>query len=181
MPRDARLEAGGVSLRPLREADLDDMVAGLNDWEVARFLARVPFPYTRSDAEAFLRLVRRGGADGTEATLVIDLGGKAIGCMGLAGVGKANEFGYWLARAHWGKGIATEVGRAFLGHCFETFGLSAIHSGVFADNPASLRVQEKLGFVVTGSSLRRSLARGADVAHIDTILTRKRFAEAMLA
>ena len=42
------------------------------------------------------------------------------------------------------------------------------------DNPASLRVQTKLGFERIGTHMVRCLARGRDVEHIDTILTRER-------
>jgi RimJ/RimL family protein N-acetyltransferase len=178
MPLETPIATGRIALRPLQEADLDELVAGLDDWDVARFLARVPYPYRRADAGAFLRYATQAAAAGSDLTLVIHRAGKAIGCIGLNGIGAANEFGYWLARSEWGKGIATEAGRAFLAHAFVATGIAEIRSGVFTDNPASLRVQEKLGFVVVGASSRNSLARGHEVAHIDTVLSRKRFEEA---
>ena len=52
-------------------------------------------------------------------------------------------------------------------------------SGVFVDNPASLRIQEKLGFRPVGRNWKRSLARGAAVEHTDTVLTPARFRQAM--
>jgi RimJ/RimL family protein N-acetyltransferase len=174
MPRKPLLGTERLSLRPPEEADLDSMVAGLNDWEVARFLARVPFPYSRTDAEAFLEATRRAEDAGTDRNLVIEMDGRVIGCLGLAGIRAGNEFGYWLARPDWGRGIATEAGRAFLDHCFESFGLDFVRAGAFADNPASLRVQWKLGFETAGFGRRLSLARGGEAAHIDTILTRQR-------
>jgi RimJ/RimL family protein N-acetyltransferase len=172
-----RLVTARLVLRPLAEADLDDIVFGIGNWNVARFLSRVPFPYGRRDAEAFLGFARDSAADGSELTLVIDRGGRAIGCMGLAAIGGGDEFGYWLAEPEWNRGYASEAGRAFLAHAFVALGIDRIRSGVFVDNPASLRVQEKLGFVVTGRSMRLSLARGGEVAHIDTMLTRRRFEE----
>ena len=75
---------------------------------------------------------------------------------------------------HWGKGYATEAGRAFLAFLFGELGLDIVRSGVFVDNPASLRVQEKLGFERIGTRMIRCLARGTDIEHIDTILTRER-------
>jgi RimJ/RimL family protein N-acetyltransferase len=45
-----------------------------------------------------------------------------------------------------------------------------VHSGAFSDNPASLRLQEKLGFRMTGCSEIFSFARNTMVVHIDTAL-----------
>ena len=53
---------------------------------------------------------------------------------------------FYLAREYWGRGIATEAGRAFVRHGFETLGLRKIHAGMNAENMASIRVIEKLGF-----------------------------------
>ncbi len=47
---------------------------------------------------------------------------------------------------------------------------SAVHSGVFADNPASLRLQEKLGFRMTGCAEIYSFARNTMVSHVETVL-----------
>src|ERR1051326_2371918 len=41
---------GRLVLRPLRESDVPDMVAGVGDFAVAKMLARVPHPYTVEDA-----------------------------------------------------------------------------------------------------------------------------------
>jgi ribosomal-protein-alanine N-acetyltransferase len=53
---------------------------------------------------------------------------------------------FYLARDYWGRGIASEAGRAFVRHGFETLGLRKIHAGMNAENMASIRVIEKLGF-----------------------------------
>jgi RimJ/RimL family protein N-acetyltransferase len=54
--------------------------------------------------------------------------------------------GFYLAREYWGRGLATEAGRAFVDHGFATLGLRKIHAGMNAKNAASIRVIEKLGF-----------------------------------
>ena len=160
-------------LRPAGAADIDDMIAEISDPGVARMLARVPWPYLRRDAEAFLASV--SATEGQDLPLAIAVDGRLIGGIGLSGIRDEREFGYWLGRDHWGKGYATEAGRAFLAHVFNTFGAGPVNSGVFVDNPASMRVQAKLGFEKVGVSMRQCLARGRPVEHIDTILTRERF------
>jgi RimJ/RimL family protein N-acetyltransferase len=138
-------------------------------------LARVPFPYSRADAEDFLAWSRKSRND---VNLVVTKNGKAIGCAGVNDISATCEFGYWLGQSQWRQGLATEASRALLAFCFGEIGMETIRAGAFIDNPASLRVQEKLGFARTGVSMRRSLARGCEVEHIDTVLTRARFEEA---
>jgi [ribosomal protein S5]-alanine N-acetyltransferase len=53
---------------------------------------------------------------------------------------------FYIARPYWGRGIATEAGRAFVEHGFGELGLRKIHAGMNAANLASTRVIEKLGF-----------------------------------
>jgi len=171
----AKIDTARLVLRPPTTDDLDDIVAEVNDFAVVRMLARVPFPYGRADAEDFLAWSRTSRND---LNLVIDRQGRTIGCIGLNEIRSVCEFGYWLGRRHWRRGLASEAGRAFLGFCFAELDIDTIRAGAFTDNPASLRLQQKLGFEATGASYRRSLARGAQVEHIDTVLTRARFEEA---
>ena len=54
--------------------------------------------------------------------------------------------GFYLARAFWGRGLATEAGRAFVDFGFREVGLKRIVTAVEVGNAASVRVLEKLGF-----------------------------------
>jgi [ribosomal protein S5]-alanine N-acetyltransferase len=54
---------------------------------------------------------------------------------------------FYLARAYWGRGLATEAGRAFIAFGFGELGLTRIVAGADVENAASHRVLEKLGFV----------------------------------
>jgi RimJ/RimL family protein N-acetyltransferase len=160
-------------IRPPGDADRHDIVTEVNDFAVARMLAKVPYPYRLADADAFLRSIRQ--EDRRSLALSIANAGRVIGGIGLSEIGGTCEFGYWLGRAHWGKGYATEAGRAFLEHIFAAYDVGMVRSGVFVDNPASLRVQEKLGFERTGRREVFCIARGCAVEHIDTALSRERF------
>ena len=80
--------------------------------------------------------------------------------------------GYWLGRPFWGRGIMTQAVTASLDWLFEMSAAPAVYSGVFHFNAASLTIQTKLGFTQTGRSSLLCLARGAEVEHIDTIMTR---------
>lgn len=56
------------------------------------------------------------------------------------------DLGYRLMKKHWGKGLATEAGKACLKLGFETLRLNRIMAMVFTENKASINVLEKLGF-----------------------------------
>jgi len=56
------------------------------------------------------------------------------------------EIGYWIDRALWGRGIATEALSAFL-RLEQT---RPLHAGVATHNAASIRVLQKCGFTLLG-------------------------------
>jgi RimJ/RimL family protein N-acetyltransferase len=55
------------------------------------------------------------------------------------------EIGYRLRRDAWGRGFATEGGRALLAHAFDTLGLDRVWAEAMVVNDASRRVLAKLG------------------------------------
>ncbi len=73
--------------------------------------------------------------------------GELIGDSGLLLVEDGPDFdlGYRLAREYWGKGFATECGRAWVEAAFATFGLDRVVAFAHPDNAASIRVMTKLG------------------------------------
>ena len=164
-----------LTLRQPRSSDIDDLVAGIGDPAVTRMLGRVPLPYGRSHAEAFLDTVRRNAQSGRSLDLSIVHDGRLVGGIGISNLPGYNELGYWLARSAWGHGFATEAGAAILAYGFEVLGLKLMRSVVNTENRPSLRVQQKLGFAAIGRSMHHSLARGHDVPCIDAVLTRPRY------
>src|SRR6185295_14357895 len=86
--------------------------------------------------------------------------------VGSCGLGRrpsgAVEMGYWIARAHWGRGYATEASIALI-DIARTLGIAQLEGSHFIDNPASGRVLEKLGFRPLGiTAPRLSCARGTE-------------------
>ena len=68
--------------------------------------------------------------------------------------------GYWIARSHWGRGYASEAGRAVV-DIAKTVGHKKLVASHFMDNPASGAVLRKLGFRQTGRREERfSAGRG---------------------
>lgn len=152
----AALRTERLVLRPLTPADVDDVVALLNDYDVSRWLTVVPYPYRPEDARAFL-----AGMDAVgpyEGYAITRDGGSVIG-----GIGISDSLGYWLGRAHHGHGYMTEAARALVGHWFETSGEDHLTSGYFSGNAASAAVLGKLGFRPSHDERVRSRAQNAEV------------------
>ena len=60
---------------------------------------------------------------------------------------RSAHLGYWIGREYWGRGIATEVVRAFVEWVFEMFPkIVRLDAEVHDFNPASGRVLRKVGF-----------------------------------
>ena len=83
------------------------------------------------------------------------------------------EIGYWIGKEFWGKGYMPEAAKALLAEGFRVFDPPYIDAGYFADNPASGRVLEKLGFVDKNEPSRLfSVARGERYDGIELRLPR---------
>jgi len=156
------LDAGRCRLRPWRRDDLDALLRHADDPEVSRCLRdRFPSPYTRADGEWFLDDCQRLGH---EWRLAIEVDGEAVGGIGLR-FGRDEErggaeIGYWLGRRHWGRGLARAAVTALVEHAFATLPLHRIHTTVFANNPASMRVLEHCGFQREGVLRAAVIKRG---------------------
>lgn len=125
----------------VRYADNPRIAAGLRDG--------FPSPYTAADAERFLAMAASPAS--RNLLLAIDVDGEACGGIGIHPLDdvyrRTAEIGYWLAEPYWGRGIATAAVRALVPLAFERYDLARIQAGIFSNNPASMRVLEKCGFV----------------------------------
>lgn len=164
-------------LRRPRLGDAEAVLAGIANWNVIRMLGPPPWPYLREHAVEYLGVVSIARDDRLDLAITRE-DDTLIGMIGLGPREGPMFVGYWLAEAHWGCGIMSEALIGVCAHGFAAMGCERIVSGVFADNPASLRVQEKVGFVRTGRSMIYCVPRGHDVARIDTVLTPQFFADA---
>lgn len=176
MQPDWTMRTERLLLRPHLPGDATALVDGLGDFEVARWLARVPYPYTIEEARRFLAWERAQRQTGEDRVVAIDRGG-LIGIVSLRGLGPSPVLGYWLARAHWGQGYMSEAVGAVLSEAFADPNVTEIRSGVFEGNERSLAVQKRFGFTISGRSRVHNLALRRDLAHIDTILTLSRHQE----
>ncbi|MFN3846648.1 MAG: GNAT family N-acetyltransferase [Paracoccaceae bacterium] len=157
------LQTARLRLRPLALADEAGVLEGLNDPEIASWLATTPYPYLSQDFRAYVASAPEGD------TFAIH---DSEGFAGLIGGGP--ELGFWVARRAQGRGYATEAAIGLLKAVFE-FYKGPVSSGYFVGNASSANVLKKLGFweIGTGSKYCRSLEQVMD--HVDMVISRQAF------
>jgi RimJ/RimL family protein N-acetyltransferase len=154
---DLVIETSRLRLRQFADTDVDELWPFVSDPELPRMMSWAAHT-DRGQTLEWLRHAQAGYANSTGVTWAIELDGKIAGCVSLDGVRfvlgawriDRAELGYWIAPAHWNKGLMTEAAHAVVRTGFETVGLHKITVGCIAENVASRRVIEKLGFRPVG-------------------------------
>jgi RimJ/RimL family protein N-acetyltransferase len=142
-----------VRLEPLNDAHVGAVAAMLADPDVLRF-TRVPDPTPDGFAQEWLATYEAGRRDGTrEAFAAIDPGGRFVG-LGLAfGIDRNDgeaELGYIVAPEARGRGLGTAILRALTDWAFAEAGVQRLRLVIDVENPGSLRVAERTGYVREG-------------------------------
>jgi RimJ/RimL family protein N-acetyltransferase len=152
-----------LTLRPLRPDDREAVARGVGNYDVAHWLAVVPYPYGLAEADTFIDEVR---AAGKRVWAICD----GEGLQGV--VGLEAQLGCWLARPAWGRGYASEACGIVVWHAFTALNEGSVESYVFEGNDRSHRVLTKLGFRETGRRKVESRALAQTVEALSLCLTR---------
>lgn len=148
------LEGDGFRLRPVRDDDAERIREGSADPDSQRWLGQLPAPYTLDDARAYVEARRELAASGQCVTWAIAdpdddrLLGTVLWFHWTVGV--ECEVGYWVHPEARGRGLATRATRLVVDHVFETLGVRRVTAFAAADNHASRRVIEAVGFRLYG-------------------------------
>jgi RimJ/RimL family protein N-acetyltransferase len=119
-------------------------------------------PADAADRSAFdARWARLRGLESVTLR-TIEADGEPVGSIGSWDNEGEREVTYWIGRAHWGKGIATEALRAFL----DLEQTRPLHAATAIDNVGSQRVLTKCGFRVAGEGRAFANARGKEVTEL---------------
>lgn len=160
-----------LALRWIDEADAGAQFAVFSDPEVTRYWSRGPWTDPAQAREWIARTLAdyRDGT-GLRFAVVLAASGETVGNVSLHAFSDQSrrcEVGYALARAHWGKGYATEALAALLDHGFDQLNLNRVEADIDPRNVASARVLERLGFRKEGLMPERWIVQGemADTAY----------------
>ena len=145
------LESERLLFRDHEPADLDAYCAMEADPEVRRYVGGAPRTREAAERKFAARPPRPESNRLWMWATVYKPEGVYIGRCGVYphfGVPGEGSLAFYLARAYWGSGLATEAGRAFVSFGFEELHLSRIVTAVEVGNDASVRVLQKLGFAL---------------------------------
>ena len=150
---DAVIEHGPVTLRRLREDDLDAVLRAVTE-SLDHLRPWLPWAanYTRQSAAEFLAKAERDWADGNEYNYAIftdDAMAGGCGLMSRIGPGGL-EIGYWVHRAHTRRGLATAASAALVEQAFRLPGVNRVEIVHDELNVASGGIPRKLGFTEVG-------------------------------
>ena len=176
---DVTLHTKRLVLRQPPLADAARVATFLNNFHVAGFLSRVPYPYRETDAVWWLKRFRPD-KPAAETGFILDLPG--VGLIGHAGFhadAQGTVIGYWLGEPFWNRGFMTEAVTAILDWYFEATTAVTIASGVFHFNRASLAIQRKLGFTETKHTNQQNQTQKQKKNQNNTKKTRARWLERM--
>jgi len=172
------LPTGRLTLRKLVAEDAEALHRLINDWEVCRTLAAVPFPYPRGLADEWIGSTHAQMAAGTGCHVAITgregdtemlvggaglrFAGPRLGGSPAEGGERAAELGYWVGRRFWGHGVASEAVGRLVRWAMANLELDRIIANVATDNLASMVVLRRIGFRQCGEGMAAFVARGGE-------------------
>jgi ribosomal-protein-alanine N-acetyltransferase len=146
------IKGQGFSLRGWKVDDAASLQKHADNNNISSYLLdRFPHPYTMDNAVEWITLMIK---QHPLLNFVIDIDGALAGVIGIEMrddvYRKAPLIGYWLGEACWGNGIMPKAIKLFVNYAFTNLDIVRLQAGVSSNNPRSMRVLEKAGFIKEG-------------------------------
>ena len=155
-----------LCIRPWTLADRPALARMAGDPEMMRFITRGRI-WSDDEVDEMLerqaRQLQQYGICFGAASLADS--GEVVGLVGLQPHDDGQfELGWWIWKAHWGQGLATEAIQPFIDHARDVMRLTRLVAVIDPPNAASRRVAEKLGMRFECiKSARETVARREDI------------------
>ena len=158
------LETERLKIRPWQAEDRPSFKAFTQDLEVMRYV-HGGTPYSEAEIDEFFARQQKqlDSLDMCMGAMIEKSSGRVVGVAGVQPLGQSGdlEIGWWLGRDVWGRGYATEAGRASMNHVLETLGRQRVVAVIDPGNSPSVAVVTRLGFQYdrryTGAELKHRL------------------------
>lgn len=174
-----------VILRALEPADWAAYHAWNDDDDQARRLYFVPFPQSQEAARRWAeQIATTPSTDDTFRWVIANHAGAVVGDLTTNDCNRRMgtfSYGVSIAAAHRRKGYASEAIAIVLRYYFEELRYQKVNTVVYSFNEPSLRLHERLGFVVEGRQRRMIFSGGRYFDLILVGLTAEEFAAGKLA
>jgi RimJ/RimL family protein N-acetyltransferase len=165
-------------IRPLRMNDVEHVYELYSDWEVSKTLSRITFPFTRQAARQFVADAQAALAFQSVSSYILGMfqrdSRSFVGIVALripahdstlsdderATWDGGGILGYSVVRSQWNQGFAAEGAQRMVRFAFDELGLKRLQASPLRENPASRRVLERLGFVVSEAGILEEAVYG---------------------
>jgi diamine N-acetyltransferase len=143
-----------VSLRALEPDDIDLLYNWENDADIWH-LSNTLTPFSRFDLEQYvLNAAKDVHTDKQVRLMIVEKSGSAtVGAIDLFEFNPLNQrigVGILIAEAYRNKGFASEAVELVIRYCFDILRVHQVFANITEDNPDSIRLFEKKGFIRSG-------------------------------
>jgi RimJ/RimL family protein N-acetyltransferase len=165
------LKTARLDPHPLQQKDMPDVFRLYSDWNVARNLSKITFPFTAEAARQFvdeahdaltaqpayaytLAVARRDDRCfiGIQSLTILAYHPRLDEPARKQWVG-TGILGYSVMPIHWGQGFAAEGAYRMIAFAFDELRLARLQASTLQGNPASRRILERLGFTIEETNL----------------------------
>ena len=164
----APLRTERLLLRPFQPSDVPNLHRLINNFDIARMLELIRFPYDQEMAARWVASAIEDLAAGTACHLAItgQEGDQEV-LVGAVGVTldratRSGRLGYWVGQKYWGHGVATEAAGRLTRWSLANLEMDRITASVATDNLGSAAVLRRIGFRQTGVGYHHFASRGVD-------------------
>lgn len=144
------MEGSRVRLRRARATDGPALFAVAHDRQVMLYM---DWPMPRDASETTSHLHRMAESWDRRAEfqwVILDASGQLVGTISCRPQDHAADFGYFLARSHWGRGFAAEAATLVLNWLWLQPQIVRVWATADAENARSRRLLERLGLRLEG-------------------------------
>lgn len=160
------METGRLQIRPWLESNRPALERMARDAEMMRYVTRGR-AWSDEEVDEFLERQARHLANHgiCFGAVVLAESGEVIGMAGLQPHDDGQfELGWWIWKAHWGQGYATEAATAFVSYARDVMSLKRLVAVIDPPNVSSIKVAEKLGMRFECiKSARETIAKREDM------------------
>lgn len=151
-----KFETQRLIIRKPRLSDWKDIFEGVREFDVAKTTKNIPHPYSKKDAQEFLKKSLEKWKKKESYVFAIELKSekKVIGLISLDNISKFNghaRTGSWINKNYWRRGYITEAKIVVNDFAFNKLNLRRLDSQIFINNKTSNAVQKKLGYIFEGT------------------------------
>ena len=153
-----------LNLRKIEKKDLKILVNHLNNWNVVKWLANVPYPYTLTDAETWLD-------KSSKEELALNIYFKSILIGGITidkrTTNNSPVLGYWIGEEYWGNGYALEACNSLISYFFSNHSGNKLYASHMLKNEKSKKILLNLGFQNVSKGKVFSLSKNKEVEDVN--------------